>query len=688
MIRVLYGYLVVLLVSGLVITGCNITGSGISGSAADPGGPVEPASPDEYRIAGAYEVRLQPDVAGRLTEVATELAQIPGVSVGRHIAVGRSHYLTASIDTAAGLAAVRSMPDIQFVEQQVRYRGFSEPDATFIGRQYALAVADLFEAWPLSTGSEDVVVAVADTGIRGSHSDFAHERFVDGWNSIASAVIPAGDDADDQGHGTHVAGIIGADGANSAGIAGAAWNVTLMDIKVLGGDGSGTSAGIAEGVVQAVERGADIINMSLGGPMPNVLMAEAIAYAHQSDVLVVVSMGNNNDRRRQFPASYPGVMAVGATDGNEERSTFSSMGGHMWITAPGTRIFSTLRNGSHGYMSGTSMSAPLVAGVAALVRSVNPELTAPQVMEVMRDTALDYGTAGFNEEFGYGMVQAAAAVQTALDLADPESQAVDTLGSLRVRFSHDSMEIFMGTPVLLIDQSTGKVRSVAMIGQGEFSQEWDDNQPGDTWFQHIPAGQYQLVMNSGMSNRISQSVEITPGETITQAIDIEFLDAVPIGVATTPAYEEYLEWEYADVRLRMYLGDDPEPFADESYREGPPLGSLLDAFPVYTHGFDPEGEPLYIQLSIVDDPVDEFTTPELGWSKGAITLQVDYEQGVNDTLSMWYSLEQYPRDYWDSYTSREEAYPLVLGSRLPVHLTHPDNPEGSGSEEVWFKLAF
>ncbi|HEV2890863.1 MAG TPA: S8 family serine peptidase, partial [Frankiaceae bacterium] len=237
---------------------------------------------------------------------------------------------------------------------------------------------------------------------------------------LAGTDLVNGDDdaTDDHGHGTHVAGTIAAASNNRAGVAGVAWGAKVLPVKVLNENGAGTSCDIAVGIVEATDRGASILNMSLGmsGACPVVFQA-AFAYADNKKVLPVASSGNDalQGAPSSAPANCPGVLAVGATDPYDKPAVFTTWGPQVDVSAPGVQIMSTTidaKTGKFGYgfMSGTSMACPHVAGLAALVRSRHPDWTPAKVSEVIVSTADDRGPRGRDDFYGSGRINAAKAL--------------------------------------------------------------------------------------------------------------------------------------------------------------------------------------------------------------------------------------------------------------------------------------
>lgn len=280
-------------------------------------------------------------------------------------------------------------------------------------QQYAPQITRAPEAWARSTG-RGVTVAIVDTGIDTGHPDLKG-NLVPGYNSLTRN----SNARDDNGHGTHCAGITGAMAGNNEGITGIAPGAKLMPIKVLAADGGGSDASVAEGIVWAVDRGAKVVSLSLGGPGESRVMRDAVNYALGKGAVVVAAMGNDGTNDQSFPAAYPGVIAVGASDAADKIADFSQWGNWITVAAPGVNIMSTLPTYRvdglplrYGSMDGTSMATPAVAGLAALLKSVHASATPAQVKARIEQTADKVGgQRGFNPYFGHGRINAAAAMR-------------------------------------------------------------------------------------------------------------------------------------------------------------------------------------------------------------------------------------------------------------------------------------
>lgn len=265
------------------------------------------------------------------------------------------------------------------------------------------------EAWDISVGSRDVLVAVVDTGI-----DYTHPELDDGRvrTDIDRDFINNDFDAfDDNQHGTHVAGTIAAETNNGAGVAGVMWEAELLPIKVFTAQGVGSTTTLAQGIGYAAYVGADVINLSLGGLICTQVVADAVNYAYfERDAVLVAATGNNNGAV-SYPARLDPVIAVAALDASGSRAGFSNYGPEVDVSAPGVDVLSTVPGGSYASFNGTSMATPHVAGVVGLLLAQRPDLNNDQVREILRSTARDRGLPGYDPFHGYGQVDALGVLQ-------------------------------------------------------------------------------------------------------------------------------------------------------------------------------------------------------------------------------------------------------------------------------------
>jgi subtilisin family serine protease len=234
----------------------------------------------------------------------------------------------------------------------------------------------------VTQGSSKIVVAVIDTGVDANHPDL-RGALVPGWDFIGND----GDPSDDHGHGTAVAGVVAARSNNHVGGAGICWRCLVMPIKALDARGSGDDTLIAAGIVWAVDHGARVINLSLGGPGSSVELANALAYASAKGVIVVAAAGNAGTTTQFYPAADPHAISVAATTVADSRYSWSNFGSWVRLAAPGCNIAPIL-GGSYGTFCGTSSATPVVAGLVALELSAQPAATARDVEDALARAAV------------------------------------------------------------------------------------------------------------------------------------------------------------------------------------------------------------------------------------------------------------------------------------------------------------
>lgn len=281
----------------------------------------------------------------------------------------------------------------------VEVRGSVDP---YQASQWGLPATRAIDAWAVGDAAGQTV-AVVDSGADLGHPDLA-AVLTPGYDLVDNDATPQ----DDNGHGTHVAGIIGAVAGNGIGVAGVAQRVKIMPVRVLDATGSGYSSAVAAGIRWAADHGATVVNLSLGSPDYSSLTASAVDYALARGITVVAASGNEGMSAPSYPAALPGVIAVGAVDRYGVLAPFSNTGSHLALAAPGVDILSTLPGG-YGSLSGTSMAAPFVAGAAAVVRAAQPGVSATRVLSALQSTARDLGPIGLDPQYGAGRLDIFAA---------------------------------------------------------------------------------------------------------------------------------------------------------------------------------------------------------------------------------------------------------------------------------------
>jgi len=400
--------------------------------------------------------------------VTLDMKKLSGLKGGKvsHLLKEDGHNvtITRSINTLQyAMEVLLENQAVEYVHPNYIAHAFSMvPNDSYYGLQWNLPLIGVEDAWVESRGN-GTIVAVVDTGIayenRGKYEradDLSDTGFVTGYNFIDKQ----GYANDDNGHGTHVAGIIASSTGNSMGVAGIAYEAEIMPIKVLDKSGMGTYADISDGIRFAVDNGAHIINVSLGGPVGAQVLEDTLVYARDKGVLVIAATGNDGNSLVSYPAAYDDyVVAVGAVRLDKEMSRYSNYGSSVDIVAPGGDtsvdqnndgyvdgiLQQTLKQGSTGsditrfnyyFYQGTSMAAPHVAGVVALVRSLGVT-NIEDIKEIIYKSAEDLGAPGWDEKTGHGMVRADRAVQLALQkikklqasLSDHESSDLDVHGT-------------------------------------------------------------------------------------------------------------------------------------------------------------------------------------------------------------------------------------------------------------------
>lgn len=366
------------------------------------------------KLAPGSSLSIQARASGPQAAGLNSILRRARAGLARELGPGSATY-RVRVGASADLVALRANPAVVFAEPNHLRSQMRTPDDPVLTQQWALRDIHAYEAWDITTGG-DITIAILDTGVSPSHPDLSKKllRGHDFFN---------GDDdpSDDEGHGTYTAGVAAASSNNGVGIAGICWGCKILPVKVLGSRGQGDDATIAEGLRWAVDQGVRIISMSLGGPEDTQVMRDAVGYAHDHNVLVIAASGNGQAEGNlpNYPAAYPSVLAVSATNSTDGVTGFSTTGSFVDIAAPGVGLWSTLwtpRDGNtYGVANGTSASCPHVAGAAALALTLRPDLSADQLAEVLEAAADDQGAPGKDPEYGYGRLNLLRTVQLAAD---------------------------------------------------------------------------------------------------------------------------------------------------------------------------------------------------------------------------------------------------------------------------------
>lgn len=285
------------------------------------------------------------------------------------------------------------------------------PNDPLLPAQYGFSITGMEQVWQQHPGRPEVVVAVIDSGIDGSHPEF-QGQLLEGFDFTLKTPAPGGN-IDGYGHGTHVAGVIGALSNNGQGIAGMAPGCKLMPVRIFNNWGQSESGRSAKAVIWAVDQGAKVINASWGSPMLGEASKAAYEYALAKDVVFVAAVGNAGNEDPKYPGAVPEAIGVAATNADDRWGSFSTFGEWVDLGAPGAGILSTYplaKGNGYRIMDGTSMAAPFVSAAAALLRSQHPDWSVAQVRQRLESTAKDVIMAGKDKYSGYGRVDIAAAL--------------------------------------------------------------------------------------------------------------------------------------------------------------------------------------------------------------------------------------------------------------------------------------
>jgi subtilisin family serine protease len=313
----------------------------------------------------------------------------------------------------AAVAALARDPRVVSVEQDAQASVTRVPTDPRWPRQWGMRKIRAPEAWDRTVGRSSAVIAIIDTGVDRYQPDL-RGRVMAGWDFHNNDSNPA----DDYGHGTAVAGVAAAAGNNGIGIAGVCWNCRILPVKVLSANGSGSHSNIAAGIVWAVKNGADVINLSIAGPSSTTAMSSAIDFALRRGVVVVGAAGNEGSKRKFYPAAHPGVLSVAATDSSDRLYGWSNRGSWVRLAAPGCALTTKPRR-RWSVWCGTSFATPVVAGTAALMKSIRPRMPRAEIEGALMRRSVNIR--GVTD----GRVDAARAVSAAAGWSPPEPPAPD-----------------------------------------------------------------------------------------------------------------------------------------------------------------------------------------------------------------------------------------------------------------------
>jgi len=486
-----------------------------------------------------------------------------GAKSKRHLKQLNVHVceLPAGIDEVKAMRTLKKDKRFKHVELDMIITPNESVTDPSVGNSWALPKIQAPTAWGTSNG-DGIIIAILDTGTDSSHPDLA-ANMVPGWNIYDNN----SDTTDVHGHGTKVAGAAAAAANNGLGSAGVAWMAEIMPIRIASPTGSSSYSRAANGIIWAADHGANVVNISFSGVAGSSTVQSAANYLRSRGGVVVVAADNTAGFLDH--AASDALLAAAATDRNDLRASFSSYGAYVDVAAPGVSIYTTTRGGGYGNVSGTSFSSPIVAATAALVLSANSNLKPADVDQILKSTAVDLGAEGFDNFYGAGRVNAAAAVAAAsglisvddqsptISITSPTGGEVSGVVPIDVNYSDNAgvvrVELYVNDQKIITDT------------QSPFAFAWDTTALADG--DHILTAQaFDAAGNMGISSNVTVTINNTPvidsetpNITITAPTGGEVSGIVPVGVNTSD--------NVAVVRVELFVNgqktmtDTQAPFA-------------------------------------------------------------------------------------------------------------------------------
>jgi thermitase len=414
--------------------------------------------------------------------------------------------LPRGVDEETFVQTLNSQPEVEFAELDYLVPPAEmTPNDPGYASQWHLPMISTPSAWAGTSGSSSVIIAVLDTGVDTTHPDLA-PKIIPGWNFWDNN----SDTSDVYGHGTAVAGTAAAASNNGLGVASVAWGCRIMPIRISAVNGSASISAIANGLTWAADRGARIANISYKVTNYSVVRSAAQYFQSKGGVVVIAA---GNDKMFDANSDNPYVLTVSATDGNDNLASFSNTGNNVDLAAPGVSIDTTNRGGGYGFWGGTSFSAPIVAGVAALVVSANQNLSGSQIQNLLKQTSDDRGTPGWDPSFGWGRVNAARAVDSARGIG-----AIDnTAPTLNLNSPSSGVTLSGTTTVDIAATDNVAVSSVSFSIDGiermaltsaPYIFAWDTNTVSNGW--HTVAATARDAAGNQSSRSVSVAVDNRP----------------------------------------------------------------------------------------------------------------------------------------------------------------------------------
>jgi subtilisin family serine protease len=399
-------------------------------------------------------------------------------------------------------SALMRNPMVDFVEENAWVSPQVVPNDYYFSFQWHLGKIGAPDAWGISVGSSNVTVAVLDSGVDPSHPDLAG-KLLSGWNFYNGN----GDTSDVTGHGTAVAGVAAAATNNTVGVAGVGWNCLILPVRVTDENGYASYSLLSKGFVYAADRGARVAVVSFQ-IFNGSALTSAAKYFMDKGGLVFAAGGNTGQFENYTDNPY--IISVSGTTSDDK--SWGSYGPYIDLSAPCSAIYTTIKGGGYGNVGGTSFSAPIAAGVAALIFSVNPSLTPSQVEQILEATTVDLGDPGYDIYYGWGRVDAYAALKMASGVSPPPPDTNPP--SVKITYPSDG-DTVSGAITVKVDASDGSGVSkvelykngvlFAVDSEAPYEFYWDTTADPDGVYV-LAAKAYDVAGNCGESSSVSVNV--------------------------------------------------------------------------------------------------------------------------------------------------------------------------------------
>ena len=448
------------------------------------------------------------------------------------------------------LDALSHHRDIEFAEEDALVPPSLTPNDPSFNNQWHLAKMKCPNAWDITCGSTSVIIAICDSGVDATHPDLA-AAIVPGWNFYDNN----SDSSDTDGHGTGVAGTAAAIGNNGVGVSGVAMNCRIMPIRISDATGYAYYSAMANAVTYAADHGARVANLSFKASNSSAVRSAA-QYLNSKGGVLTVSAGN--DGLFDTTADNPYLLTVSATDSTDTLASWSSTGNNVDLAAPGVSVLLTMKGGGYGWGSGTSFSAPCVAGAAALLISIKPSLSATEVMDLLKQTADDLGAPGWDTSYGYGRVNAYKAVLAATG-GTPPPPTDSTPPTATVSSPADSSTVLGTVTINVTATDDVGVRKVECYINGVLVGSSSSATPSFSWNTttypngpgSLSAIAYDAAGNTGSSTHVSINIQnplpdlaapiaqitaLANGSTLSGTVPINISSSDNVGVVKVECY--------------------------------------------------------------------------------------------------------------------------------------------------------